>query len=121
MEGWITGSVNETTMDSFIGVIILFAVCIFLYFIPTWIAWNKRNADSVAVVNLFFGWTFIGWVIALAMACNNDKPIIVKTLKPKHTTRMDELVKLKSLLDSGALTEDEYQREKERLLNHREK
>jgi uncharacterized paraquat-inducible protein A len=41
-----------------------------LYFIPTIVATSRRvrNAGSVVVVNLFLGWTLIGWVVALAMS-----------------------------------------------------
>ena len=54
----------------FIGVLILAA----LYFTPTIVAFTRhRQVASVAVVNLFFGWTFIGWVVALVMAVR-DKP-----------------------------------------------
>jgi Superinfection immunity protein len=40
------------------------------YFLPTIVAAARhvRNAASVFVLNLFLGWTLIGWVIALAMA-----------------------------------------------------
>lgn len=43
-----------------------------LYFIPTFVAWGKKKADGPIVVNIFLGWTFIGWVIALAWAFNLD-------------------------------------------------
>jgi hypothetical protein len=41
-----------------------------LYFLPTIIALARkvRNQGSVVVINLFLGWTLIGWVVALAMA-----------------------------------------------------
>ena len=41
-----------------------------LYFVPTVIAFVRRvpNSISVLVVNLFLGWSLIGWVVALAMA-----------------------------------------------------
>jgi hypothetical protein len=29
------------------------------------------NVGSILVINLFLGWTFIGWVVALAMACRS--------------------------------------------------
>lgn len=38
-----------------------------LYFVPTIFAASGRRA-SVFIINLFFGWTFIGWVVALFMA-----------------------------------------------------
>lgn len=47
----------------------------FFYFIPTLVAvgWSRKNGVSIAVVNLFLGWTLIGWVVALAWACAEDK------------------------------------------------
>jgi hypothetical protein len=41
-----------------------------MYLLPTIIASSRhvRNVGSVAVINLFLGWTLIGWVVALAMA-----------------------------------------------------
>jgi hypothetical protein len=44
-----------------------------LYFVP-WIigaARKVQNIGSVVVVNVFLGWTFIGWVVALAMAARS--------------------------------------------------
>ena len=48
------------------GLVLVF-IGLVLYFIPSLVA-NKRkhkNAASILVTNLFFGWTFIGWVICL--------------------------------------------------------
>lgn len=41
-----------------------------LYFLPAVIASRRSlpNKNSVFIVNLFFGWTFVGWVVALAWA-----------------------------------------------------
>jgi hypothetical protein len=38
-----------------------------LYFLPTIIALVRhvRNALAIVLINIFAGWTFIGWVIAL--------------------------------------------------------
>lgn len=45
-------------------------VLVIMYFVPTLVAFSRhvRNAGSVAVINVFLGWTVIGWIIALAMA-----------------------------------------------------
>ena len=42
-------------------------------FVPWWVAVHRNvpNAGSVIVVNLFLGWTVVGWVAALAMACRS--------------------------------------------------
>ena len=50
-------------------------VFIFGYFVPTFVAMYRSmpNKGSVIVVNVFLGWTFVGWVVALAMACGSKK------------------------------------------------
>jgi hypothetical protein len=48
---------------------------ILLYFLPTVVAtWRgHRNPLSIFILNLFLGWTFIGWVVALVWATTNDR------------------------------------------------
>lgn len=50
--------------------ILLVGVVGLVYFIPSMVAAsrNTSNKNSVFVINLFLGWTFIGWVVAMAMA-----------------------------------------------------
>lgn len=50
-------------MDSTINLILILA----LYFLPTIMAATGRRG-SVFVLNLFLGWTLLGWVAALFMA-----------------------------------------------------
>ncbi|HEX3326203.1 MAG TPA: superinfection immunity protein [Actinomycetota bacterium] len=46
------------------------------YFVPTIVALVRHtdNVVPVAIINFFLGWTFIGWVVALAMACKSPAP-----------------------------------------------
>ena len=55
-----------------LGIIVILA-SIAAYWVPAAVAWIRRvpNAGSVTVINLFLGWTIIGWVAALAMACRS--------------------------------------------------
>lgn len=41
-----------------------------VYLVPSFIAYWRMppNVYSVIVINVFLGWTLIGWVVALAMA-----------------------------------------------------
>jgi hypothetical protein len=57
-----------------IGVISVFGV----YFMPIIIALlrGRHRAGSVAMVNVFLGWTVIGWLLALVWASSSDKPRI---------------------------------------------
>jgi len=45
-----------------------------IYFLPYIIAGsrNTKNSTQVLIINIFLGWTFIGWVIALAMSFSEN-------------------------------------------------
>jgi hypothetical protein len=43
-----------------------------IYFAPSIIGRNKTNAQAIFVLNLFTGWSFIGWVLALVWAFTKD-------------------------------------------------
>jgi len=49
-----------------------FAIALILgiYFLPDWIAQSRGhpNRGSIFILNLFLGWTFLGWVAALVWA-----------------------------------------------------
>jgi len=59
----------------------LFAILITLlslfYFLPFAIAFNKKraNAGAIFALNLFLGWTLIGWVFALVWALKDEQII----------------------------------------------
>jgi hypothetical protein len=59
-------------MNAFTGLLLWLAITAF-YFTPAIIAWIRHvpHRGSVTVVNVFLGWTVIGWVVALAMACRS--------------------------------------------------
>lgn len=53
--------------------LILLVVAFGAYFLPLIVAAFRHvpNIGSVTVINTLLGWTFIGWVVALAMACRS--------------------------------------------------
>lgn len=55
----------------------LVVIVIGAYFLPTIVAVARKVSDrgSVTVINLFLGWTLIGWVVALAMACRTSRMV----------------------------------------------
>jgi hypothetical protein len=59
-----------------IGGVLLIVVIIALYFLPTVVAAlrHHHNTAMIAILNFFLGWTFVGWVIFLAMAFGNPAP-----------------------------------------------
>ena len=38
---------------------------------------NRSNVEPIAMINLFLGWSLVGWVVALVMACGSDQPVVV--------------------------------------------
>lgn len=50
--------------------LVMIGIAMTLYFAPTLIAGVRGNPNTLAIglINLFLGWTFIGWVVALVMA-----------------------------------------------------
>lgn len=123
---------------------------------------GKKHASGIIILNVFLGWTLLGWVAALVWAVSdvtvekheslekvyrqgfqhipileNDEILqeeknqivasdeVVSDLKEKAkpiqdlpvTDLFDKLKKLKDLLESGALTQDEFNIQKARLLN----
>ncbi len=51
-----------------------------LYFLPSIVALgrSKRDTAAIFVLNLFLGWTAIGWVIALVWALKQDVPVVIR-------------------------------------------
>jgi len=51
-----------------------FIIYFILYMIPGGIARlvNHKKRNSIVVINLFLGWTVIGWVICLAWAVSGN-------------------------------------------------
>ena len=58
-----------------------------LYLLPWIVATNRghRNSGAILVLNLFLGWTFFGWVMALVWACTDNcapRPAIIYAPPP---------------------------------------
>ncbi|HWB93903.1 MAG TPA: superinfection immunity protein [Puia sp.] len=111
---------------------------LFPYFLPTIVAVVRRKSSAVGVflLNLFLGWTLIGWIGALIWALSSDRgpTVIVNNPPPpppptshgytnvtmrkpqSQQEKIDQLRQLKQLLDEGVLTEAEFNRQKAEIL-----
>jgi len=56
---------------------ILITILSLFYFLPFAIAFHKRRANTGAIfaLNLFLGWSLIGWVLALVWALKQEQVI----------------------------------------------
>ena len=61
-----------------VGTVIFVSIFgILLYFVPSFVAWKRKHRQLVPIifVNVFFGWSLIGWVAALVWAFINYPPL----------------------------------------------
>jgi hypothetical protein len=54
--------------------LIYLLIFLVIYFFPSLVAQerSKKNTTAIFVTNLFFGWTFVGWVIVLIWSLMKD-------------------------------------------------
>lgn len=57
-----------------------FGIPFLLYFLPSLIALIRGKRDTLAIflLNLFLGWSVIGWIVALIWAAKNDVPVVAR-------------------------------------------
>ena len=102
-----------------------------IYFLPSIIALrrNKMNRNAIVLLNFFLGWTLVGWVVSFVWACtsNNETQNVnssnyskEENLSPAANNdfdnKLDNLQKLKGLLDSGVLSPEEFEQQKSKVL-----
>jgi hypothetical protein len=63
---------------------IIVMVALPLYILPMIIAYLRPAPDraSVVIVSIFLGWTYVGWVIALALAVRDRRPAVMVLTQP---------------------------------------
>jgi uncharacterized membrane protein len=107
--------------------IILFLFALALHFLPTFIAVTRRTKNRVAifVLNLLTGWTGLGWIGSLIWACVDKREVQFNFYyqtpsSPKENdsfeTKISNVQKLKELYDSGAITQEEFEAQKTKIL-----
>ncbi|OCK53110.1 hypothetical protein BA768_00705 [Chryseobacterium sp. CBo1] len=101
-------------------ILIVLLIIIPVYFIPTFVASSRKKANTSAIfiLNLFLGWSLIGWVVALVWALSNNETNQQVTVNSQNNyTNIDQLTKLKELHDKGVITDKEFIDQKNKLLS----
>ncbi len=94
--------------------IYFYLLVIFLFAIWGFIAGSKRSVGKVGGLVLGLFLNIVGIIIIyLTKKIDKNAHINLKSL-----SAIDELKKYKELLDTGAITEQEYNIQKGRILNH---
>jgi hypothetical protein len=103
---------------------ILLIMMLASYLVPTVVAigGKRSNLAPIIVINVFLGWTLVGWVVALAMAVWPSPSVTDSVSHPsrpqeKSPAALDQLQKLAELHQAGILTDDEFDTKKAELLS----
>ncbi|ACF46640.1 superinfection immunity protein [Prosthecochloris sp. ZM] len=62
------------------GLLLVIISIMATYFLPTIIGFLRKqnNKTAILVLNLFLGWTFLGWVVSLVWAFKKSDIVIVQ-------------------------------------------
>jgi hypothetical protein len=81
----------------------LLVVCIGLYFLPSFIAGVRDKAHGtggVVLLNIFLGWTLIGWLVAFIWACSGRTQADVRREDRQHREMLAAITAGKTQLAS---------------------
>ena len=97
--------------------LILLFVIVVIYPIPTIIAFRKKHPNRIPIllVNLFLGWSLIGWVVSIVWATKVPENATQSSIATISVA--EEINKLKVALDNGVITQDEFDLAKKKILN----
>lgn len=98
---------------------VFLVVAFVAYFLPTFIASRRShpNGNSIALLNIFLGWTFIGWLVALIWSVSAIQKKEAPTISaPQQLDKYQQIERLAALKDKGVLSEQEFEAEKAKLL-----
>jgi hypothetical protein len=76
---------------------ILIIIGLAVYFIPAIVGYKKKNAIGITLLNVFLGWTIVGWVVALVWAVSSPEELsgwIYTCHQCRYKQTLNERVKL---------------------------
>lgn len=115
--------------------IIIGIIALYLYLLPSIVAFKKDNPykSIIVIVNLFFAWTFLVWVILLIYVYfPKNKTILDPIIDPSgtlsskkdnnklyrfnsHSDKAETLKELYQLKQAGAITDKEFKEKRKKL------
>jgi hypothetical protein len=104
---------------------VFFVLSLGMYLLPGIVATlrHHRHAAGIWLLDIFLGWTFLGWIGALIWACTSPDaapvfvPVPAASPRPAGpTTVADEIEQFAKLRTAGVITEEEFLAKKRQLL-----
>lgn len=113
---------RDTFLIMLIIICILNALCILsaIYMYPAKLARRTEHTAATAIfwLNIFFGWTFLMWIVLMIWASNgrSEKTVIVQQNAVPQKSTQESFEELKRLKDMGMLTDEEFEAKRKELL-----
>ena len=106
-------------MESLFIMPVVFVVFMGIYFMPAIVAYVRGHPSFIAilVLNLFLGWSLIGWVVALIWAFSDMRVILLRSDDANPLNQVEALEKLAALRDKGVVTPEEFETKKKKILS----
>ena len=139
--GPAAGQTTNNSGPNEVAIILLILLTLLVYGAPTFFAFYRKHPNRwpILLINVIFGSTIIGWFGALIWALSavhrsptgnhggesglnlfvNDpqRPMLLDPPLASNTDAASQLQSLKTLLDTGAISADEYAQLKRSLLD----
>ena len=99
-------------------IIILIVGGIVLYFLPAIIAYKRNHANKgiILLIDFLLGWTFLGWAGCIVWAfIDTDGSKASSITRNIGGNKYEDLARLQKLKESGAITNVEFEVEKQKL------
>ena len=93
---------------------LILSILAFFYFLPSILGHSKHGSNGIFLLNLFFGWTVIGWIVALIWALAASRRSTRIVIDRIVSTRDDLLSRLESMRLRGTISTDQYWEERKR-------
>ena len=73
--GALIGIISSISNGVLVPIVLGIIIGIVVYFIPSYVAHQNNHIQKtpILILNIFLGWTFIGWLIALIWATMKNK------------------------------------------------
>ncbi|AKU18675.1 hypothetical protein VV02_05920 [Luteipulveratus mongoliensis] len=79
---------RQPVSGGLVAVAWIIAVITFFYMLPWAVAVtrNRSNMGAIGILNFLLGWTFLGWVASLVMACGSESStnVVVVNQQPHY-------------------------------------